>query len=124
MKSSTIRYILQLIVAIILLQTLYFKFTAHPDSVHIFSTIGMEPWGRIGSGIAELILGIILFIPKPKTAFIGALGGIFIITGAIYFHLTKLGVVVNNDGGTLFGLAVAVFVGSILILLIGKFGKK
>lgn len=124
MKSSTIRYILQIIVAVILLQTLYFKFTAHPDSVHIFSAIHMEPWGRIGSGIAELILGLILLIPRPKTAFLGALGSIGIISGAIYFHLTKLGVVVKNDGGMLFGLAVAVFVGSVLILMVGKFGKK
>ena len=45
---------LRLIVAVILLQTLFFKFSAAKESVYIFSTLGMEPWGRIGSGVFEL----------------------------------------------------------------------
>lgn len=111
-------WVLRLLAAIILLQTLYFKFTAHPDSVHIFSVLGLEPWGRIGTGIAELIVGVLLIL--PRTAWLGALGGLGLISGAILAHLTKLGVQVNGDGGLLFGMAVAVFVASLLILWLHK----
>ena len=97
-----------IIAAIILLQTLYFKFTAHPDSVYIFSQLGLEPVGRVGIGVAELIIAILLLI--PKTTHLGAVGGLGVISGAIFSHLTQLGIVVNNDGGTLFGLAVITFV--------------
>lgn len=108
MKTSLISRILSLIVAIILLQTLYFKFTAAPESVYIFTTIGMEPWGRIGIGIMELITGI-LILYRPTRA-IGALLSLGVISGAIFFHLTILGIVVQQDGGLLFGLAVTVFI--------------
>lgn len=106
--------IIRIIVAIILVQTLYFKFTAHPDSVHIFTTVGLEPVGRIGIGVVELIAAILLLI--PKTVWLGAGLSLGIITGAVFMHLTKLGIDVNNDGGKLFYLAVAVFVGSAIIL--------
>ena len=111
-----IPYALRLIVAIILIQTLRFKFTAHPDSVYIFKTVGLEPYGRILTGIAELIAGILLLI--PKTVWIGALLTIGIIGGAILMHLTKLGIEINNDHGTLFITAIATFVLSILIVYI------
>ena len=109
---------LRLIVAGILLQTLYFKFTAQPESVYIFSQLGLEPYGRLGSGIAELIAGILLLI--PRYTWLGALISIAVITGAIFSHLTKLGIVIQNDGGELFILACIVFVGSSLLLWLHK----
>ena len=105
---------IRIIIAVILLQTLYFKFTAHPDSVYIFSVLGLEPYGRIGSGVAELIACILLFI--PKTIWLGALSSLGIISGAIMGHLTTLGIEVNGDGGSLFSLAVIIFIGSAIIL--------
>ena len=106
------------IVAIILLQTLYYKFSAHPDSVYIFSELGMEPWGRWGVGAAELMIGIMLFI--PKTRLLAALAALGTISGAIYFHIFRLGIVVQNDGGILFMLAMAVFIGSLIILILNR----
>lgn len=101
-------WVCRLVAAIIMLQTLYFKFTAAPESVYIFSTLGMEPVGRIGSGVGELIASILLLI--PTTSWLGALMGLGVISGAIFFHLTKLGIEVQGDGGLLFGYAVVVFV--------------
>lgn len=108
--------VLRIIVALILIQTLRFKFTAHPDSVYIFTKAGLEPIGRIGIGIAELIAGILLLI--RKTAWAGALLTLGIIGGAIMMHLTQLGIKVNNDGGILFTTAVITFVLSAVILFI------
>ncbi len=98
----------QVVAAVILLQTLYFKFTGAPESIYIFSTLGLEPWGRLGSGVVELIASVLLLI--PATAGIGAVIALGVISGAIVSHLTKLGIVVLNDGGLLFGLAITVFV--------------
>lgn len=106
--------VLRVIVAIILIQTLRFKFTAHPDSVYIFTKVNMEPYGRIGIGVLELISGILLII--PRTAWLGAIATLGIIGGAIFIHLTQLGIVVNNDGGTLFITALFTFVLSAFIL--------
>lgn len=108
-------WVLQLIAAGILFQTLFFKFTAAPESVYIFSTLGLEPWGRIGSGVAELIACVLLLIPRLVP--LGAGLALGVISGAIASHLTKLGIVVQNDGGLLFGLALLVF-GSCTALLI------
>ena len=114
-----LNWILRLVAAIILLQTLYFKFTAAPESVYIFSQLGLEPYGRIGIGIAELITGILLLI--PKTTWIGAVLGLGIISGAIFSHLTKLGINVQDDGGLLFAMACIVFVCcSVLIFRLKK----
>ncbi len=107
-----------IIAAIIMLQTLYFKFTAQPESVYIFSTLGLEPYGRIGSGIAELIASLLILV--PKTRIYGAILGWGIISGAILSHLFVLGFEVQNDGGALFFLAIAVFVCCLLILFIEK----
>ncbi|TSE05571.1 DoxX family membrane protein [Aquimarina algiphila] len=106
--------LLRILVAIILIQTLRFKFTAHPDSVYIFTKVGLEPYGRIGTGITELIAGILLLI--PKTAWVGAMLTLGIIGGAIMMHITKLGLEVNNDGGVLFITAVVTFLLSAVIL--------
>jgi hypothetical protein len=100
--------------AIILLQTLYFKFSAAPESVYIFSTLGMEPWGRIGSGIAELIAAVALLTVRWNWA--GAAVAIGLMVGAIGAHLTVLGIVVQDDGGTLFILAISVLLLSTFVL--------
>ena len=110
--------ILRIIVAIILIQTLRFKFTAHPDSVYIFETIGLEPIGRISIGIAELIAGILLLI--SKTVWLGASLTLSIIGGAIFMHLAQLGIEVKNDGGVLFITAIVTFLLSAIILFIYK----
>jgi putative oxidoreductase len=109
---------LQLIVAGILLQTLFFKFTGAAESVYIFSTLGAEPWGRIGSGVVELIAALLLLYPATIT--IGALLSLGVISGAIVSHLTVLGIEVQGDGGLLFFLAVAVFVASAAILFLRR----
>lgn len=109
---------LRIVVAIIFLQTLFFKFTGAPESVHIFETVGAEPWGRIGSGVAELIASILIL--NPSTVAIGALLGLGVISGAIVSHLTLLGIVVQDDSGLLFGLAVIVFLGCLGILYLHR----
>lgn len=110
---------LRLIIAIILIQTLRFKFTAHEDSVYIFSKVGLEPYGRIGIGVIELIAGILLLI--PKTVWIGAGLTLGVIGGAIFMHLTNLGITVNGDGGVLFYTAVFTFtLASIVLYLYRK----
>lgn len=108
----------QLIAAVILVQTLFFKFTASEESVYIFSTLGMEPVGRIGSGVAELIAAILLLIPAFAPT--GALLAMGVMAGAIVSHLTVLGIEVKGDGGLLFGLALTVFVCSAIVLVIRR----
>lgn len=113
-----VSWVLQGIVALILVQTLFFKFTAAEESVYIFQTLGMEPWGRIGSGVAELIAAVLLL--PPRTVVYGAGLSLGVIGGAIMSHLTKLGIVVKDDGGLLFALALTVFFASLIILLIRR----
>ena len=114
--KKRIPLVLRIIVAVILIQTLRFKFTAHPDSVYIFETVGLEPVGRIGIGILELIAGILLLI--PKTVWAGATLTLGLIGGAIMMHLTQLGIEVKGDGGVLFATAVVTFILSGIILYI------
>jgi len=111
--QNRVSWLLQIVVAAILIQTLYFKFTGAPESVYIFSKLGLEPVGRIGSGIAELIAAALLLI--PGTAALGGLITMGVLAGAIFSHLTKLGIEVQGDGGLLFGLAVSCFVGGAII---------
>jgi uncharacterized membrane protein YphA (DoxX/SURF4 family) len=105
-------------VAGILLQTLFFKFTGAQESVYIFSTLGLEPWGRWGSGVAELVASTLLLI--PGLAPVGALLAMGIMAGAIVSHLTVLGIEVQGDGGLLFALAVVVLAGSLAIVFIRR----
>ncbi|MGA9271237.1 MAG: DoxX family protein [Lutimonas sp.] len=113
-----IERISSLIAAIILLQTLYFKFTGAPGSVYIFSELGMEPYGRVGLGIVELITAVLLIV--KRTFFVGALLGLGIMIGAIVSHLFVLGIEVQNDGGTLFALAVIVFIMCLITAILQK----
>ncbi len=118
-KTQKIVHIaLRLVAAVILLQTLYFKFTAAPESVYIFSKLGIEPVGRIGSGVAELIAAILLLI--PRTSWLGAGLSLGIMSGAIFSHFTTLGIEVQGDGGFLFALAAVVWVACAGILWLQK----
>lgn len=117
-KHTILSWILQIVAALILLQTLFFKFTAAEESVYIFETLGLEPVGRIGAGIAELLAVVLLLI--PDTVVLGALLALGIIAGAIASHLTKLGVVVKDDGGLLFALALIVLGCSASILFLRR----
>ena len=111
---------LRLIVAVILLQTLFFKFSAAKESVYIFSTLGMEPWGRVGSGVFELVASILLFVPSTLT--IGAAMALAATGSAILFHLTRLGIALTavGDHGELFALAILVTVCSIGVLVLHR----
>lgn len=118
-KAQTITsWILQLIAAVILFQTLFFKFTGAEESRYIFAKLGLEPWGRLGSGVVELIAVVLLLIPKTTT--LGALLSLGVINGAIVSHVTKLGIVVKDDGGLLFALAVTVFICSAVVLVLRR----
>ena len=114
-KQVIVFLALRVIAAVILLQTLFFKFTASEESVYIFSTPGLEPWGRMASGIVELIAAILILF--PRTTGIGALLGIGVMTGALFFHLTKLGIEVKGDAGQLFIYALIVFIACTLLVL-------
>jgi putative oxidoreductase len=116
--TRVVSWVCRLTAAVILLQTLYFKFTGAPESVYIFTKVGMEPWGRYGSGVAELIASMLLL--SPCYAWAGALLALGVMGGAIVSHLTVLGIVVQNDGGLLFGLALTVTVCSAITLLIHR----
>lgn len=115
MVKSIFIWVLRILAAVILLQTLYFKFTAHPQSVKLFTTLGMEPWGRIGTGVFELIASILILI--PRTTLLGALMGLGLMAGAIFFHLTKLGIIFDGDAG-LFTYAVITFVCCLALIII------
>ncbi len=118
---TILSWICRIVVALILLQTLFFKFTGAEESKYIFSTLMGEQneWiGRIGSGIVELIASILLLI--PSTVWLGAFLALGVSAGAIFSHLTKLGFVVKDDGGLLFGLACTVFIASLLLLYIHR----
>ena len=119
-RTRTISWVLQVVAAVILLQTLFFKFTGASESVYIFSTLGAEPWGRIGSGVIELLAaGLLLY---TRTAAGGAALALVVITGAIFSHLTKLGITIPavDDHGELFALAVVVFLASAVVLVLRR----
>ncbi|CAN5388062.1 DoxX family protein [soil metagenome] len=104
----------RLIAAIIMLQTLYFKFSASPESVYIFTTVGIEPWGRIGTGVLEVIASVLILI--TATAWLGAGLALGLMGGALLMHFTLLGIEVQGDGGQLFTYAMTVFVCSLYVL--------
>lgn len=114
MKNPIFLWIIKLIAVVILVQTLYFKFTGAEESVYIFTTLGIEPYGRIGSGIVELIASILLLI--PRTTLVGAILGFGTMFGAIFSHIFALGIIVKDDGGTLFALAVVTLTCCIVLI--------
>jgi len=114
MKSKVL-LVLRILSAIIMLQTLFFKFTGAEESKFIFQTLGVEPWGRIFSGVVELVASILLLVPKTKI--LGAAVSLLVMSGAIISHIFVLGVSVQDDGGFLFTLACIVFLSSISIIV-------
>jgi uncharacterized membrane protein YphA (DoxX/SURF4 family) len=115
MAKAIFIWALRILAAVILLQTLYFKFTAHPQSVKLFTILNMEPWGRIGTGVCELIASILILI--PRTTLLGAIMGFGLMAGAIFFHLTKLGIIFDGDAG-LFAYAVITFICCLVLIII------
>ena len=120
-----VSWLLQVSIAGILLQTLFFKFTGAEESVYIFSTVGhfvhvpaFEPWGRLASGFIELTASILLLF--PATVSLGAMLTIGMMAGAIASHLLVLGVDVKGDGGLLFGLALTAFAASLVVLVLRR----
>lgn len=119
MKTKIIlSWVLRILIAVAFLQTLRFKFTGHPDSVDIFSALGVEPWGRIGLGVVELITAILIIVPRSKLA--GIFSSFVIILGAIFSHFLVLGVNVEDDSGALFTLATIVLLATIILFFIHK----
>ncbi len=116
--TNILSWALRYLATIILLQTLYFKFTGHVESVELFTKLGVEPWGRIGTGVIELITGILLLI--PTMGFIGSFLSFGLMSGAILSHVTVLGIESHGDGGTLFTLAIIVFIISLILMYIHK----
>lgn len=120
-KILIFSWICRIVVAVILLQTLFFKFTGAEESRYIFTTVmgaEYEAFGRIGSGVVELIAAILLLV--PATVSFGAIISIGTISGAILSHLAFLGIEVKGDGGLLFGLAITVFILSSVLLLLHR----
>jgi hypothetical protein len=111
-------WICQLTAAVILAQTLFFKFTGALESRYIFSTLGIEPWGRIGTGVAELVAVVLLLY--PKTSVLGAVLAIGLMGGAIMSHLTRLGIEVQGDHGLLFKLALTVLVAATIVVVLRR----
>ncbi len=116
--KSILSWLLRIVAAAILLQTLYFKFTGHSESVELFTKLGVEPWGRIGTGIIELIASVLLLL--PSTVFFGAFLAVGLMLGAIVSHLTVLGIESKGDGGQLFTLAIIVMLCSLIITILHK----
>src|ERR1700757_1073944 len=115
---AVLSWVLRITAAIILLQTLFFKFTAALESVYIFTKVGAEPWGRIGSGVVELFAAVLIL--TPRFTWLGSLLALGIMAGAILSHLTILGIEVQGDKGLLFALAVIVFVASAINLILHR----
>jgi hypothetical protein len=107
-----------LIAAIILLQTLYFKFTGAAESIFIFEQLGAEPYGRVSTGVLELIIGVMLLF--RRSSLLGAILGLGVMSGAILSHILVLGIEVQNDGGLLFGLALLVFVLCLITIILQR----
>ncbi|MFY8127451.1 MAG: DoxX family protein [Chitinophagaceae bacterium] len=116
MKKAS--WIFRIVAAVILLQTLYFKFTGHPESIELFTKLGVEPWGRIATGVIELAVSILLLL--PSTVFIGAFLGIGIMSGAILSHIAILGIESKGDGGQLFIMAIVTLICCLITALIFK----
>lgn len=118
MKNPIFIWIVKLIAVVILVQTLFFKFTGAEESVYIFETLGVDPVGRIGSGVVELIASIFILI--PRTTLLGALLALGTMFGAIFSHIFVLGIVVKEDGGTLFSLAIITLVCCLILVYNNK----
>jgi uncharacterized membrane protein YphA (DoxX/SURF4 family) len=116
--KNIVSLVLRLMAAGLMLQTLYFKFTAQPESVYIFTQVGIEPWGRIATGVAELAASILLLLPATIT--LGAILGVGIMLGAVATHVGILGIDVQGDGGQLFAYALTILVACLVLLVMHR----
>ena len=117
-KNVITYWIARILAAVILGQTLFFKFTGAQESVELFTKLNAEPWGRIGSGIMELLACGLLLI--NSTARWGGLLAAAIMAGAIGSHLLVLGIESQGDGGYLFTLAWMVMACALYVVWINK----
>lgn len=117
-RARRASWALQLLVAAILGQTLFFKFGGAAESVFIFESLGAEPWGRWLSGLAEL--AAVLLLLAPGCAALGALLALGILSGALGAHLFVLGIEVQGDGGLLFALALSAAAASAGVLALRR----
>jgi uncharacterized membrane protein YphA (DoxX/SURF4 family) len=115
---NILSWVLRATAAVILLQTLFFKFTAAAESVYIFNKVGAEPWGRIGSGVIELIAAVLIL--TPRFTWLVSVLALGVMAGALLSHLTALGIKIQGDKGLLFALAVIVFVASAVSLVLHR----
>lgn len=116
-RMKLLKWLVSLIAAGIMLQTLYFKFTGHEQSVKLFTALGMEPWGRIGIGVMELVAAVLLLI--PRTNWLGAALGLVLMSGAIFFHFTKLGIYFDGDP-FLFVYALITWIACLILLILQR----
>jgi hypothetical protein len=121
-KGEIIEFALRLIAAVIMIQTLYFKFTGAEESVYIFSSLHAEPFGRYLTGVGEALASVLLFIPNLK--YLGALLSFGMMIGAIAAHLFIIGIYINNDGGELFIFALTALICCSFVLIRGFQQKK
>ena len=117
-KMRILGWSAQAVAAVILGQTLFFKFTAAPESVALFEALGAEPWGRLGVGVLEAVAVALLLI--PRTAALGGVLGVGLMAGALGAHFTELGIEVQGDGGTLFVLAVVTLIASATVVAVRR----
>ncbi len=118
MAVRIIDYAIRTAIAVILIQTLWFKFRAAPESVAIFSALHVEPWGRIAAGVIELAASLLLVF--PRTVIFGAGIALGTMLGAMLSHIFVIGIAVKNDGGLLFGLAAGVALLSLICIYIHR----
>src|SRR5215210_7147099 len=116
--STAAVWFLRLLAAIIMLQTLFFKFSGAEESVYIFTKLGIEPWGRIGTGVIELIASFLIL--NPRTTGAGAVLGAGVMAGALLAHISVLGIQVMNDSGQLFVYALLVFFSCAFLVIFHK----
>jgi len=120
LRSHLVSWLLRLIAAGLLLQTLFFKFSAAAESVYIFGQLGVEPWGRIATGVLELAASLLLLL--PRTTVLGALLASALMAGALLAHFFVLGISVQNDGGQLFAYALIILAAALMLFWIHRYG--
>ena len=116
--NNLLTWICRIVAALIMLQTLYFKFSGAEESIFIFSKVGIEPWGRYATAIAELIASVLILI--PRTSVLGALMAVGIMAGALITHIFIIGIEVAGDKGLLFIYACIVLLSSLFIIYTGR----
>ena len=140
--KKNLHWLLTLFVALVFIQSLFFKFSGSAETVYIFeakldswaATLGFPgvfaPGGVFSAkvvGFAELVASALLLAgavmsSRRAVQVLGAAMGLCVISGAIFFHLfTPLGIAVVNtdgssDGGELFLLACGVWLSCAALL--------